>query len=127
MFPRLARADAERGARFVVNVTNDGWYKDTWGPYQHFQANVYRAIENRVTVLRSGNTGISGVIDPWGVVTARLDLNERGRLDAEVPLADPFPGRSFYARHGDWFGALCLLAAAGLIAFGLRRGDGGIS
>jgi apolipoprotein N-acyltransferase len=115
MFPRLARADAGRGARLVVNMTNDGWYKDTWGPYQHFQANTFRAIEDRVTVLRGGNTGISGVIDPWGVVTARLDLNERGRLDAEVPLADPFPRRSCYARHGDWFGALCLLAAIALI------------
>ncbi len=127
MFPRLARADAARGARLVVNVTNDGWYKDTWGPYQHFGVNMYRAIENRVTVLRSGNTGISGVIDPWGVVTARLDLNERGRLDAEVPLADPFPQRSFYARHGDWFGVLCLLVAAGLIVFGRRQGVGRIS
>jgi apolipoprotein N-acyltransferase len=127
MFPRLARADAGRGARIVVNVTNDGWYKDTWGPYQHFQVNTCRAIEDRVTVLRSGNTGISGVIDPWGVVTARLDLNARGRLDAEVPLADPFPSRSFYARHGDWFSALCLLAAAGLIVLGLRRGGGVIS
>lgn len=121
MFPRLARADAARGARLLVNLTNDGWYKDTWGPYQHFQANAYRAIEDRVMVLRCGNNGISGVIDPWGVATARLDLNLRGRLDAAVPLADPFPRRSFYARQGDWFGALCLLAAAGLAAAGLKR------
>jgi apolipoprotein N-acyltransferase len=127
MFPRWARFDAQRGARILVNVTNDGWYKETWGPYQHFEANRYRAIEDRVTVLRGGNTGISGVIDPWGVVTARLDLNARGRLDAEVPLADPFPRRSFYARHGDWFGVLCLLASGGLIALGLRRGVEGIS
>ena len=122
MFPRLSRADAARGARFVVNLTNDGWYRDTWGPYQHFAANMCRAIEGRVTVLRSGNTGISGVIDPWGVVTARLGLGERGRLDAEVSLDDPFPARSFYARHGDWFGALCLLAAAVLVGLGLRTG-----
>lgn len=127
MFPRLSRADAARGARLVVNLTNDGWYKDTWGPYQHFAVNMCRAIEGRVTVLRSGNTGISGVIDPWGVVTARLALNERGRLDADVPLADPFPRRSFYARHGDGFGVLCLLAAALLVGFGLRRGREGIS
>jgi apolipoprotein N-acyltransferase len=127
MFPRLSRADAARGARLVVNLTNDGWYKDTWGPYQHFAVNMCRAIEGRVTVLRSGNTGISGVIDPWGVVTARLALNERGRLDADVPLADPFPRRSFYARTGDWFGVLCLLVAALLVGFGLRRGREGIS
>ena len=122
MFPRLVRADAARGARLVVNVTNDGWYKGTWGPYQHFQVNMARAIEGRVTVLRGGNTGISGVIDPWGVVTAQLPLNRRGRLDADVAVTDPFPGRSFYVRHGDWFGGLCLLAAAALcLAGGLGR------
>jgi len=122
MFPRWANLDASRGARLIFNLTNDGWYKNTWGPYQHFQANIYRAIENRVTVIRSGNTGISAVIDPWGVVTARLGLGERGRLDAEVPLEDFFPRRSFYARHGDWFGTLCLWLAglcAGL-AFWLK-------
>ena len=123
MFPRWSRRDAARGARILVNVTNDGWYKDTWGPYQHFGANAIRAIETRMTVIRSGNTGISAVIDPYGVVTAKLDLNVRGRLDAEVPLTDAFPGRSFYVRHGDWFGSLCLalfalacLRAAGLMA-----------
>jgi len=108
MFPRWARRDAARGARLLINVTNDGWYKDTWGPYQHFEANVFRAVENRLPVIRSGNTGISAVIDPWGVVTAKLDLNQRGRLDADVPLADFFPNRSFYARRGDWLGVFCL-------------------
>ena len=117
MFPRWSRRDAARGASVLVNVTNDGWYKDTWGPYQHFGANVMRAIETRTTVIRSGNTGISAVIDPYGVVTAKLDLNIRGRLDADVPLRDAFPGRSFYARHDDWFGALCvaLLVLASLL------------
>ncbi|MFA6004781.1 MAG: apolipoprotein N-acyltransferase [Elusimicrobiota bacterium] len=121
MFPHLAQRDAGRGARVLVNLTNDGWYKGTWGPYQHFQANVFRAVEDRVTVLRCGNTGISAVIDPWGRVTAQLGLNERGRLDADVPLADPFPQGSVYSRAGDWFGWLCLAAAAGLIALGLLR------
>jgi len=108
MFPRWARRDAARGARLLINVTNDGWYKDTWGPYQHHAVNMCRAIENRIPVIRSGNTGISSVFDPWGVETAHLDLNVRGRLDAYVPLNDPFPARSFYARRGDWLGALCL-------------------
>jgi apolipoprotein N-acyltransferase len=118
MFPRWARLDASRGARLLINVTNDGWYKNTWGPSQHFGANVFRAVENRIPVIRSGNTGISAVIDPWGVVTAQLALGERGRLDADVPLTDFFPGRSFYSRRGDWLGMLCLGLTALLL---LRR------
>jgi len=96
----------------LANITNDGWYKETWGPYQHFYVNVFRAIENRVYVLRAANTGISAVIDPWGRVITSLPLNVRGRLDAKIPLKDPFPLRSFYARHGDWFGFLCLILAS---------------
>ncbi len=123
MFPRWARRDAARGARVILNITNDGWYKNTWGPNQHFYANVYRAVENRVTVIRAGNTGISGVIDPWGVVTAKLGLNQRGRLEVDVPLKDNFPRGSFYSRHGDWFGLLCVLAALAMIFAGWRRSE----
>jgi apolipoprotein N-acyltransferase len=117
IFPRWARLDASRGARLSINITNDAWYLDTWAPRQHYRVNRYRAIENRMTVIRSGNTGISAVIDPWGVTTAELDLNLRGRLDAEVPIEDPFPARSWHARHGDVIGTVCLL----LLALGLAR------
>ena len=109
IFPRWPRLDAARGARLMINITNDAWYLDTWGPRQHYRINRFRAIENRLTVIRSGNNGISAVIDPWGVTTAELALNERGRLDAEVPLEDAFPARSFYTRHGDWLGAACMV------------------
>ncbi len=125
VFPRLVRQDAARGARVIVNITNDGWYKDTWGPYQHFMASRFRAIENRVYVLRAANTGISGIVDPWGRILAEMPLGKNGRLDASIPVADPFPNRSFYARHGDWFGALCLAlilawSALCLIPYALR-------
>jgi apolipoprotein N-acyltransferase len=123
IFPRWPRLDAARGARLMINITNDAWYLDTWGPRQHYRVNRFRAIENRLTVIRSGNNGVSAVIDPWGVTTAELALNERGRLDAEVPFADPFPARSFYTRHGDWLGALCILFVA---LAGLGRGAGRI-
>ena len=117
LFPGLLRRDAARGAALAVNVTNDGWYKDTWGPYQHFQANVYRAIENRLTVVRSGNTGISAVIDPWGVVLARQELNTRGTLVADAPASPP--SRPLYTRWGDWIGWLS--AAAALLLAWRRR------
>ena len=123
VFPRWTRFDASRGARLIVNITNDGWYKDTWGPYQHFNTNVFRAIENRVTVIRSGNTGISAVIDPWGMVLARQELGARGRLDADVPLADPFPARSPYARRGDRLGSAALALAALMLAAAALRGE----
>ncbi|MDD5304620.1 MAG: apolipoprotein N-acyltransferase [Elusimicrobia bacterium] len=117
IFPRWPRLDAARGARLMINITNDAWYLDTWGPRQHYRVNRFRAIENRLTVIRSGNNGVSAVIDPWGVTTAELALNERGRLDAEVPLRDGFPARSFYTRHGDWLGGACLA----LVLLGLLR------
>ncbi|MFI5347095.1 MAG: apolipoprotein N-acyltransferase [Elusimicrobiota bacterium] len=117
-FPRWARRDAARGARLLVNVTNDGWYKDTWAPPEHMTMNIFRAVENRMAEIRSGNTGISAVVDPWGVVTASLPLGARGRLDADVPLNDPFPNRSFYTRHGDWLGSLCMIL---VVLLSLRR------
>jgi apolipoprotein N-acyltransferase len=121
IFPRWPRLDAARGARLMINITNDSWYLDTWGPRQHYRVNRFRAIENRFTVIRSGNNGVSAVIDPWGVTTAELGLNERGRLDADVPLQDAFPARSFYTRHGDWLGALCLILV--LLAIVVRPRD----
>jgi apolipoprotein N-acyltransferase len=121
VFPRWARFDAARGARLIVNITNDGWYRDTWGPHQHFDTNVFRAIENRVTVIRSGNTGISAVIDPWGVVLARLELGARGRLEADVPADAVFPRGSLYAHRGDWLGTAALVLAAAMLAGALRR------
>jgi len=117
IFPRWPRLDAARGAKLMINITNDAWYLDTWGPRQHYRVNRFRAIENRLTVIRSGNNGVSAVIDPWGVTTAELGLNERGRLDAEVPLKDAFPKRSFYTRNGDWIGTICLV----LVFLGLLR------
>ncbi len=120
IFPRWPRLDAARGAKLLINITNDAWYLDTWGPRMHYRVNRFRAIENRLTVIRSGNNGVSAVIDPWGVTTAELALNERGRLDALVPLEDQFPGRSFYTRHGDWLGGLCLLLVMVSVAVRVR-------
>ncbi|HVE14789.1 MAG TPA: apolipoprotein N-acyltransferase [Elusimicrobiota bacterium] len=120
-FPRWARSDAGRGARVFVNLTNDGWYKDTWAPYQHFQANVFRAVETRAFVVRAANTGISGLIDPWGEVVARTPLGTVDRLDVRLPARDPFPNGSFYARHGELFGPACALAAIAALLASLRR------
>jgi apolipoprotein N-acyltransferase len=59
---------------FIVNVTNDAWYGFSAGPYQHFAQTRFRAIEEGVPVIRSANTGISGVVDPMGRIVFKTDI-----------------------------------------------------
>lgn len=119
VFPSINRQIAAQGAAVIVNLTNDGWYKDTWGPYQHFYSNRFRAIENRATVVRAANTGISGVFDPFGNVVTELGIDRGGFLNASIG-ADLFPRRSFYARTGEWFGWLCVFFSGILMAGKLK-------
>lgn len=72
IFPFRTKAD------FVVNITNDAWYLKTGAPAQHYAANVYRAIENNLPVVRAANTGISAVIDPYGKALFKSRLMEDG-------------------------------------------------
>ncbi len=111
IFPYLFAGDTRDGADVFVNITNDGWYLDTAAPYQHFITNIFRAAENRRTVLRSANNGISGVIDPWGRVLARTTLNERTVLSSPAPLCSE---RAFFPYYGHWF---ALVATAIVSAF----------
>jgi apolipoprotein N-acyltransferase len=69
-FPRLVRRFTANGAQVLVNITNDGWYRDTAAPEQHFAPSVLRAVENRRWVVRAANTGYSGFISPRGERTA---------------------------------------------------------
>ncbi len=107
LFPELSREFVKRGANFLVNITNDAWYKRTSAPYQHFQASVFRAVENRVYLVRSANTGISGFISPSGQISS-LVKNEKGN-NIFVPgfrTENIFlsPRRvSFYALYGNVF------------------------
>lgn len=112
LFPELSRRFVKKGAKFLVNITNDAWYKETSAAAQHFSASVFRAVENRVYLARAANTGISGFIDPWGRIVSPVrniagkEIFVRGFSSAEICLAE---GRSFYNRYGDIFVLLCLL------------------
>ncbi len=66
LFPELSRNFVKRGAEFLVNITNDAWFGKTSSPYQHLSASVFRAVENRRSLVRAANTGVSGFIAPSG-------------------------------------------------------------
>ncbi|WP_298260822.1 apolipoprotein N-acyltransferase [Bradyrhizobium sp.] len=100
---------------WIVNVTNDGWFGISTGPYQHLQQARMRAVEQGLPLVRAANTGISAVIDPMGRIVARLGLGLEGVLDSGLPAAIP---PTIYARAGD-IPILIILAAAWL--FVIRR------
>jgi apolipoprotein N-acyltransferase len=114
VFPDEAVPRGERPG-WLLNLTNDGWFGDSIGPYQHFQQARIRAIEHGLPLVRAANTGISAVVDPLGRVVAELPLGAEGVLDAFLPRAiDPTP----YVRFGNRILAV-LLGGAVLIV--LRR------
>ncbi|MDD5409277.1 MAG: apolipoprotein N-acyltransferase [Candidatus Omnitrophica bacterium] len=125
LFPELSREFIKKGARFLVNITNDAWYKEGSAPYQHFAASVFRAVENRVYLVRAANTGISGFIDPFGRLSsivrdaAGKEIFVKGYSSQNICLAQA--RRTFYNRYGDFFIILCLLLDSCVIIFLLRK------
>ncbi len=116
IFPGAIVQGSERPS-VLINLTNDGWFGNTTGPRQHLHQVRVRAVEEGLPVIRAANNGISAVIAPSGRITARLDLNERGAIDAELPHAIGSPP---YALLGD-FGFLVGWVACAVALFMLRR------
>jgi apolipoprotein N-acyltransferase len=115
IFPYLSRAAVQHGAGVLINVTNDAWYGYSSAPYQHFSMAVFRAIENRRSLVRSANTGISGFIDPVGRVLVQTPIFKEASLTMGVPLLSVL---TLYTRWGDVFAWGCL---AVLILMIVRR------
>jgi len=107
IFPGKLADSADR-AGWIVNLTNDGWFGISTGPYQHLQQARLRAIEEGLPVVRAANTGISAVIDPVGRIVARLGLGIESVLDASLPAAI---APTVYARHPNIPAAIMLLLA----------------
>jgi apolipoprotein N-acyltransferase len=107
IFPGELRSSEERPG-WIVNVTNDGWFGNSSGPYQHLQQARVTAIEQGLPLVRAANTGISAVVDPVGRIVGFLPLASEGVLDAPLPRSI---GAPIYARFGDAPAAALVLIA----------------
>ena len=118
IFPDIPRNMVKNGAEFLVTVTNDGWYGKSSAPYQHFAIAVLRAVENRRYLLRSATTGISGIIDPYGRILAKSELDTEAYLAADI---HPRQGLTFYTKYGVVFPLLCLTLSCIFFILALKR------
>jgi apolipoprotein N-acyltransferase len=112
IFPNLARSFVRNNAGFLVNITNDAWFGKSSAAYQHAQASIFRAVENRVNVIRAANTGLSCFIDQKGRIISRVsdgnrDLFVDGFKTQEIVISRV---RTVYTIYGDVFAYICLLA-----------------
>ncbi|HSK40909.1 MAG TPA: apolipoprotein N-acyltransferase [Arenibaculum sp.] len=97
IFPGAVTSPEGRPA-WLLNLTNDAWYGISAGPHQHFAIARVRAVEEGLPLVRAANTGISGVVDPYGRVVASLGLGEQGVVDSPLPAAIP---PTLYSRYGN--------------------------
>lgn len=119
IYPQLSREYRKGGADILVNITNDAWFGRSIAPYQHESHLVLRAIENRVGIIRSANTGISEYVDPLGRVHGATPLFTR---EARTWVAQTTDLQTPYVLAGDWLGSASLLGTlVGLIMVRRRR------
>ena len=114
IFPQISRANRRDGVDVLLNITNDAWFGRSLAPHQHFAHLQLRAIETRVGVVRSANTGISGYVDPLGRVRDATPIFVPRTATYTAETTDV---RTPYVRFGDWLGILCLAATVALVAW----------
>ncbi len=125
VYPALVRNFVNLGAEFLVNMTNDGWFGKTHGPFQHAQIAVFRAIENRIAIARCANTGVSMFIDPYGRVNKATKIFVRTTVIDRIPVnraeGHSSLNRTFYVRYGDWFAVNCFLVSFVALAMAILQ------
>ncbi|MGH2568482.1 MAG: nitrilase-related carbon-nitrogen hydrolase, partial [Bacteroidota bacterium] len=109
IYPDFVRGFVARGAQLLLVITNDSWWGNTSGAYQHAAFASFRAIENRRWVVQCANGGISTFVDPTGVARFSTEMYTSARWVGDIV---PQSEMTFYATHGDLFAQLCLFCAA---------------
>ncbi|MPZ16521.1 MAG: apolipoprotein N-acyltransferase [Luteitalea sp.] len=117
IFPPLVREAVVRGSELLTTITNDAWYGDSSAPYQHFEQARLRSIEQGRYLVRAANTGISGIVDPYGRVVTRTPLFQPRVAVGEVRL---ITDRTLYSRIGDLFAYACLLLTALVVVISVK-------
>ena len=120
IFPELVREFVKKDANFMTTITNDAWFGKSSAPYQHFSMAVFRAIENRVPVVRAANTGISGTIDSLGRIKKATDIFVETYITDEIEISKEHK-KTFYTRYGDIFSYICTLLVIGFFGWGLIK------
>lgn len=119
VYPEFVRKVVNHGADFLAVITNDAWFGETAGPYQHAVIPVFRAVENRCWVVRAANTGISEVIDPLGRIVAHTRLGERNEIACSIGRR---VGTTLFQRHGPLLSQICLaVTLVAALTFGIRK------
>lgn len=98
IFPHQVTNKHQIRPDYILTITNDAWYGDSPGPRQHFVQARFRAIEQGLPVIRSANTGISGIIGPYGHILEKLPLMEEGSITAKMPSK---ASKTYYGMYGD--------------------------
>ncbi len=113
-------ADDVSSTAAILNITNDAWFGDTPGPYQHFQQARLRAVENGKPLLRSANSGVSAVIDPLGRVSEGLGFNRKGFVDAPLSDASVSSWNETARRTHFWLIVFSMFLIAALARWGFK-------
>jgi apolipoprotein N-acyltransferase len=116
VYPDLVAAFTRRGSQLLITITNDAWYGHSSAPHQHFWQATLRAVEQGRYLVRSANTGISGIVDPYGRVAVKTPIFEQIVATGDVRYLD---GQTFYALTGDAFAYACGLVT--LLAWWVTR------
>ncbi len=111
IFPQLSRLTVQNGAGLLVNITNDAWFGNTSAAYQHFSMSVFRAIENRRSLVRVANTGISGFVDPTGRILATTTIFSDETVVENLPILFV---KAIYTELGDFFILICTVVVISL-------------